>query len=172
MAIVRLDLKEKQIYVLNAIVVLNNGELKMSNYFERPTIYVSHPIRGRNGDMKDNCKKAINGVRKLRKLFPEIDFYVPAEGDLVLQILYNSNKLSERNILWADKEVLRNCHGWFFYKFDESSGSEIERAEAIKCGFVEDTEHDIIYDISKANFNKIRRSFIPIVELAIKEFRR
>jgi len=143
----------------------------MSNYFERPTIYISHPIRWQNGDMKGNCKRVIRAIRKVRKLFPEVVFHVPAEGDLTLQILYNAGKLSEKNILWADTEILKSCHGWCYYRFDESSGSEIERKQAIKCGFVENTEHDIVYDISKASYCVIRDTFNPIVKKAIKQFR-
>ncbi len=143
------------------------------NYFDRPTIYVSHAIRGTSGDMKGNCRKAQAGVRKLRLLFPEVDFYLPADGDLVIQVLYRAKKLGEKDILWADFEILRACHGWFFYRFEDSSGSEQEREIAISVNFVGvgDTDTDIRYDLSKANFSKIRRTFLPIVERTIKNFR-
>ncbi|KKL06729.1 hypothetical protein LCGC14_2593100 [marine sediment metagenome] len=146
----------------------------MSNkYFDRPTIFVSHAIRGTSGDMKGNCRKAQTGVRKLRVLFPEVDFYLPADGDLVLQVLSNAKRLGEKDILWADFEILRACSGWFFYHFEDSFGSEQEREVAISVDFVGvgDTDRDVRYDLGKANFSKIRRTFLPIVESAIKNFR-
>lgn len=144
----------------------------MSNkYFQKPTIYVSHAILGVSGDMEGNCRIAQAGVRKLRQLFPEVDWYLPADSDLVLQILYNAGRLSIRNILWADLEILKACSGWFFYRFEESKGSEIERIGAKAAGLVEDEENDVRYDIGKANFSKIRRTFLPIVEKTIKNFR-
>ena len=142
-----------------------------SKYFNKPTIYVSHAIRGTNGDMKGNCEKAIRGINRVQSLFPEVDFYVPAQGDLVLQILYNSGRLSESSILEADLEILHNCHGYMFYHFDDSSGSETERIEAIDCGFVKDNEHDIYFDLSKANYDVVRSNIAPIVQKCIKRFR-
>lgn len=144
----------------------------MNKYFNKPTIYVSHAILGTNKDMEGNCAKAIKAIKKLRRLFPEVNFYLPADSDLVLQILYKAKKLSVKNILWADLEILRNCNQWFYYRFDESKGSETERTEAIKCGFVEGEEHDIRYNIGKANYTLIRQTFEPIVYKAIKNFRR
>lgn len=143
----------------------------MSKYFNRPTIYVSTPIRGTNDDMIGNCKKAIAGIVKLRPLFPEIYFYVPAEHDELIQILYNNKQLTEKQILDADLELLRGCHGWFFYHFDESKGSEIERKEAIRVGLIEGAENDIVFDISKANYTVLRKRFNPIVDTAIRRFR-
>lgn len=135
----------------------------------------SHPILGSNGDMVGNCKKATKAFQKVRKLFPEVDFYVPSESDRVLQILYNANKLTVDEIIWADLEILRNCNSWCFYHFDESKGCEKERQEAIRCCLLDEVywnKNDIYYDISKANYNKIRNTFIPIVEQAIQNFRR
>lgn len=145
----------------------------MSKYFSKPTIYVSTPIRGTNNDMIGNCKKAIAGIVKLRPLFPEIYFYVPAEHDELIQILYNNKQLTEKQILDADLELLRGCHGWFFYHFDESRGSEIERAEACKMKLVTGIKlTDIQFDLSKASYTVLRKRFQPIVESAIRRFRR
>lgn len=110
-------------------------------------------------------------MSKVERLFPEVDLYIPARGDLVLQILYSSGKVSEKIILDADLEIVRNCHGWCYYHFDESSGAEIEWAQAVDCGFVEMHEHDICYDIGKASYSVIRKSFMPIVEKCIQNFR-
>ncbi|KKL24824.1 hypothetical protein LCGC14_2411440 [marine sediment metagenome] len=140
-------------------------------YFDKPTIYVSHPIRGVSGDMKGNCHKAQVGIRKLRHLFPEVDWHLPADGDLIIQILYDVGELSEKAILDADLEILRACSGWFYYRFEESGGSEIERKGAIQANLVDGEEHDVRYDLSKASYPAIRKTFNPIVAKAVKRFR-
>lgn len=147
----------------------------MSKLFDRPTIYISHAIRGVSGDMKGNCKKAQKAVEKLRKLFPDINFYCPADNDLIIQILCNSGRLSEEDVLWADCEILAACDGWIFYAFEPSKGSELERSEALFQGFIQYlTPHsnDIMFDISKANYSKLRSVFTPIVNEATEHFRR
>ncbi len=143
----------------------------MSKYFSKPTIYVSHAILGTTGNMQQNCRIAQAGVRKLRILFPEVDWYLPADSDLVLQILFKAKKLSVSNILWADFEILKECSGWFYYRFEESSGSEDERQIAISAGLVKGEEYDVRYNLAKANYNKIRKTFLPIVNETIKRFR-
>jgi len=143
----------------------------MSNYFNKPTIYVSTPIRGTNDDMIGNCQIALKGVLKLRRLYPDIYFYLPAEHDELIQILYNNGKLTEEEILDGDLELLRGCNGWFFYHFDESRGSEIERTEAQRIGLVDEGQHDVRYDLAKASYPAIRKTFNPIIESAILNFR-
>jgi hypothetical protein len=138
---------------------------------------MSHPIRGTNNDFDGNCKKAVAAAKRLRNVFPEVDFYVPAEHDLVVQWLYFNKKVSEKNVLDADLHILRHCHGWFFYKFDESSGGNIEEKEAIKLGYCPNPHSSIGYQtiftfqIEKANYDYLRKAFGPVVEAAKKRFR-
>jgi hypothetical protein len=122
--------------------------------------------------MVGNCKKAIQGINKIRPLFPEIYFYLPAEHDELIQILYNNKQLTEKQILDGDLELVRQSDGWFFYRFDKSRGSEVERLEAMRIGLVDCNENDIVFDISKASYTVLRKRFQPIVESAIKRFRR
>lgn len=144
--------------------------------FNNTTVYMSHPILGSNGDMEGNCKKAISAVKRLRNVFPEVDFYCPAESDLVLRILYKKGKLPADSILEADLEILRNCHGWFFYKFDESKGALKEMCQAVDLNFHKCAKHgrlhcEFTFDIEKANYAYLRRTFTPIVEQSKKRFR-
>jgi hypothetical protein len=140
--------------------------------FNRPTIYVSHPIRGTTGKIKDNCEKVERAVHRLRKLFPEVDWYVPAEHDLTLQILTAADKLSIDDVMFADLQILNACHGWFFYQFDDSNGSEIEAEQAVLIGLISPgTNYRIRYSIEKANNNILRKDFTPIVEEAVERFR-
>jgi hypothetical protein len=115
--------------------------------------------------------KAKKAAEKIENIFPEMQIYCPGTHDLPISILIEAKKLSIKNILWADLEILRNCDQWFYYRFDESKGSETERAEAIKCRFIEGEEHDIRFDIGKANYTIIRQTFEPIVYKAIRNFR-
>ena len=117
-----------------------------------------------------NCKKAMIICRKLRQLFPEINWYVPAESDTVLQVLYNAGKLSVDKILWADLEILSECNGWVFFKWDESNGCERERKWAERYGL--EREDSIIVDnAAKMNYTSLRRRMLPIVEAALKHYR-
>lgn len=139
--------------------------------FNNTTIYISHPIRGTNDDFEGNCKKATLAARRLRNVFPEVHWYVPAEHDLALQWLYFNKKVNETDILNADLHILQHCNGWFFYKFDESKGSTVEQDEAIRLNFC--AEHNCIFtfDIEKANYAYLRKTFTPLVEAAKRRFR-
>ena len=117
-----------------------------------------------------NCKKAMIICRKLRQLFPEINWYVPAESDTVLQVLYNAGKLSVDKILWADLEILSECNGWVFFKWDESGGCERERKWAERYG-LEREDSTIVDNAAKMNYTSLRRRMLPIVEAAIRHYR-
>jgi hypothetical protein len=142
------------------------------NFFDQPTIYVSHPIRGSNNDFDGNCRKANAAAEKLNRVFPEVNWYVPSEHDLVLQILWRDKIITEDNILTADLEILRNCHGWCFLHWDESSGSMLEWNQAKKVGLTSDKEDWIVADISKASYSYLRRRFTDLVEAAKERYRR
>jgi len=82
---------------------------------EKFKIYVSHSIRGPKGcnasdaDMKKNCERIIKVVEKLRKLHPEIDFYVPAEHEDFVQKAYKKKYITEDQILKIDCEIIDEC---------------------------------------------------------------
>ena len=120
--------------------------------------------------MVGNCKKAMIICRKLRQLFPEINWYVPAESDTVLQVLYNAGKLSVDKILWADLEILSECNGWVFFKWDESNGCERERKWAERYG-LEREDSTIVDNAAKMNYTSLRRRMLPIVTDAIRHYR-
>lgn len=139
-----------------------------SKPFTNVTLYMSHPVGNK---VERNCTKAIAAVKRLRNVFPEVDFYVPAESELPLYFLRKANKVKIRDIVDADLEILKKCHGWFFYKFDESPGSTIEQDEAIRLGFC--SEHKTIFtmNIEKSNYDYLRRAFGPVIEAAKRRFR-
>lgn len=138
---------------------------------ENTTLYMSHPIRGSNDDFEGNCKKAVAAAKRLRNVFPEVDLYVPAEHDLAIQWLYFNKKVSENDILAADLHILRHCHGWMWYKFDESKGSTIEQDEAIELGFCDEYDCIFIMEIEKASYSYLRTAFMPLIESAKRRFR-
>jgi len=148
----------------------------MSKMFSNCTLYMSHPIRGSNNDFEGNCKKAVAATKRLRNVFPEIDLYVPAEHDLVVQWLYFNKKVSEDDILAADLYILRHCSGWIWYKFDESKGSVVELEEAMKLGYWENPHSSFqtvfTFDIEKANYDYLRKAFGPVIEAAKRRFRK
>lgn len=146
--------------------------------FNRPTIYTSHPIRGISKNIEKNCKKAASAVRRLRKVFPEVDFYCPAEHDLTLQILTSDGRLTVDDVMYADIMILKACHGWMYYSFEHSKGSEIEQNYAIDLGLSDalDSNGNYVrtifsYDIEKASNSVIRKDFGPLVEFTIHNFK-
>jgi len=153
---------------------------KIDIKFERPTIYVSHPIRGTSGDMKKNCDKALESAEILRDLYPHVNWYIPAEHDLELQILYTERGLTEEDILYADCRVLENCDGWCWLKWEDSHGSFVELQHAQKCGlnrvqeihpgYIITTDCIINVDLCSIDIIKILRIFNPIVNNAIERF--
>lgn len=140
--------------------------------FDRPTLYCSHPIRGISGDIQGNCRKALACAKRMGKVFPEVNFYVPASGDLTLQILTEANKLDIDDIMFADLQILRACHGYVWLKWEDSSGSEIERKEAERLGLTVGNIDVIRDDLSKANYGVIRNRLNDLVERAVERYRR
>lgn len=140
--------------------------------FTRPTIYTSHPIRGVSGDIQGNCQKALAITRRLEKCFPEVIFYVPAAGDLTLQILSHYGRLSVEDIMFADTMILKACHGYVWLNWEPSKGCEIEWDDAQKIGLTVGNEDVIKDDLSKASYQVIRRRLSDCVEAAVNRFRR
>jgi hypothetical protein len=143
----------------------------MEIVFEKPTIYMSHPIRGSNNDIQGNCKKALAAGRRLARVFPEIDFYIPAAHDLTMQILTQDGKLTIDDVMYADLEILRVCHGWMFYNFDDSAGSRMEWKEAYEIGLTNEFDNWYLYDIEKASYQKLRKDFANLIDATLKRFR-
>ena len=77
------------------------------------TAYFSHPIRGRAGDKatqkeKDaNCKDAILVARLIRKRFPELEIYVPAEMDEFPDVACKQGYLTIDQLLAIDCEIVK-----------------------------------------------------------------
>lgn len=74
--------------------------------------YVSHSIRGKLGvnatpeSMAENNRLAHETVVLMRCVLPEIHFYVPGEHDEVISLLYQDGRLNEKDILWADCQII------------------------------------------------------------------
>jgi hypothetical protein len=138
--------------------------------FKRPTLYVSHPIRGESNNVTKNCNKATAAVRRLRRVFPEIDFYCPGENNLVLQILLNVYSWSVDEVLFADLMILGACHGWMKYSFEGSEGAQIEQERACWLN-ISDGSEIFTYDIEKLSYQKTRKDFGPLIEKTVKRFK-
>lgn len=98
-------------------------------------IYVSHPIRGvaKNPDMIANCAKAIHFAERLRRAFPEITFFCPAEGEWKITRLWKAGIISVEDILWADTEQVKECDAVIIYDWERqlSSGMKKEKTVAM-----------------------------------------
>lgn len=141
------------------------------------TLYMSHSIFGDNGDIFCNCEKATRVANKIRKTFPEIKVYCPAESELVLWTLRDMGVLGTEDILSADCKILRACHGWFWWYTGPSKGCEQELQAAFEIGLTpivgrNTRTGEIIQDLLKANYGEVRRILSPIVDAAITRFRK
>jgi len=78
-------------------------------------VYVSHSIRGPNGgdatkeDMDYNCDRIKLLVNRVRKIFPDVEFYVPAESEEFVGIAYRNGIVNEKQILDIDCIILDGC---------------------------------------------------------------
>ena len=83
--------------------------------------YLSHAIRGKAGpdashDLQTyNCRDAILIATALRKLFPKLTLYVPAENEIFVQIAYDTGHLGEKQILDIDCRIIDNLDGVLVY---------------------------------------------------------
>ncbi len=97
--------------------------------------YFSHAIRGKLGvaatpeSMAANNRLAHKAAVLMRCILPEIRFYVPGEVDEVISLLYQDGRLTERDILWADCQIIeRTCDILLAWSPDNfiSTGMQIE----------------------------------------------
>jgi hypothetical protein len=97
-------------------------------------IYLSHSIRGVKGadatdeDMRSNNLRATNFGIQLRAIFPDIDFYVPGDGDEFVMIAYRKKYLDENKILDVDCEIVDACNAILVFAPDQfvSNGMMVE----------------------------------------------
>ena len=140
--------------------------------FKKPTIYMSHSVRGDGSrTIEENCDRACRVAEKIRRTFPEIGIYCPAEHDHALQILWKAKKVSIKDIMYADLEILKSCHEWFWWFTGDSDGCREEMSEAVSLfswglGFSRVIESDLL----KANYSDCRRVLGPVVKAAKKNF--
>ena len=108
-------------------------------------IYMSHSIRGKDGDkatqetVDKNCLAAIKAGEHLRSYFldwyrmdgfPEIELYIPAEGDEFVQIAHDKKMIDIDQILDVDCEILNRRHMLLVWGKYVSGGMEVEIAHA------------------------------------------
>lgn len=97
-------------------------------------VYTSHPIRGSKGihatqeDMEKNCEIARKFGDELRRDFPGVEFYVPADHEEFVRIAWMNNLLTEKEILSVDCEIILGCCGVIAYSPDGhiSKGMRVE----------------------------------------------
>lgn len=86
--------------------------------------YISHSIRGKHGkdatkeQMDENNSKAIQFGKELRKVFPTLDLYVPAEHDEFILEAYLHGRITEEEILDTDCNILAKRNFLLVYSPD------------------------------------------------------
>jgi hypothetical protein len=96
-------------------------------------IFCSHPIRGASGDVEGNSKKALGYAKRLRKDFPEVEWYIPAEQDRFPQTAMFYEFMTIEQVLEVDLEILYQCDGLLSFYWEKSEGVEKEFEFAIEC---------------------------------------
>lgn len=138
--------------------------------FDAPSIYVSHPLRPNKYSREENIKIAYSCANRLRTLFPEINFYIPAEGEPIFQVVKDTALITENELIkQIDLKILERCQAHIILYWDSSHGCIMERNHSILLGIPYIT---IPWFINKASYTQVRRALTPIVERAIRDFRR
>lgn len=96
-------------------------------------IYLSHSIRGSAGkdatptQMQLNCNTAIEIGKRLRKTFPNIDFYIPGESEPFVQRAFDKKYMNEKQILDVDCSIIDSCDAVIIYipEDDELNGGRL-----------------------------------------------
>jgi len=131
--------------------------------------YLSHPIRGKNGDkatkgeMEANRQEAMAVAEELEKAIPYLDLYVPARHDEFPSILWELEKIDVNDILDVDCEILSRRDVMIIYcpdgKPSKGMMKEIEYAQSV-AGI----PTLIINDASPQSIQKVKRmleSYFP-----------
>lgn len=138
--------------------------------FDQPTIYVSHPIRPNKYSRKENLRLAISCAEKLRALFPEVHFYIPAEGEPVFQAVKEAKLLDEESLIdEIDLRILAKCDGQIVLYWSSSNGCIKERKFAVNKNIPSIT---IPWFINKASYTQVRQTLTPFINNIINNFRR
>lgn len=105
-------------------------------------VYLSHSIMGWKGltatdeDMKANCIKAVEFGNQLRKKFPTLNLYLPAEHEEFVHKAYKFKLLTIEQILDIDCAIVGEQDFLIVYAPDAhlSSGMRTEIQYAQECG--------------------------------------
>ncbi|MCK5608846.1 hypothetical protein KAR91_43640 [Candidatus Pacearchaeota archaeon] len=118
-------------------------------------IYVSHSIRGIKGatatheDMIINCRRAITFTKELRLLFPDIDFYTPAEHEFPpVGYLLRKNYVTVKQVLEIDCEIVSERSMTLAWSPDQFISNGMMRE--IICASVAGKDVAVVRDIYEA----------------------
>jgi len=113
---------------------------------KKPTIYLAHPMRGKKGDTKEsnidyayqnrNCEIAIRNLKVLRKNFPMVNWYCPAEVEIPVQMGHRLGYLDTEQILDIDFNIIKRiCSGALIHRWEDSVGADKETARCVEWGY-------------------------------------
>jgi len=102
-------------------------------------LYLSHPIRGKDGDeatnqqIEENCQFACDIAMMIKDaLTAGTDIYVPGAHDEFVQIAYKKGFITEEQILDVDCTIIDKCNAIILYAPDDIiyGGCAIEKHHA------------------------------------------
>lgn len=145
-------------------------QCKLINSPKTTAVYLSHYIRGPKGldatpqDIIDCSNDALRFVDQLRRTFPELDVYVPAEHDEFVDLAYKDGFLTEEQLLDIDCTILgkRDCviaYAPDNYKLSRGMQKEVDYA------FIAGIPRIILKEFGEVSI----RNFIDLVVLEKKQ---
>jgi len=105
----------------------------------RPTIYYSHPIAGKNKPDADythenvNCDIATKNILWLRKTFPQVRWYCPGEVEIPVQTARILQLLTVDQVLDIDFHIIKTrCRGGLLHPWEPSKGLNKEQERFVE----------------------------------------
>lgn len=127
--------------------------------------YVSHPIRGKYGinathqQMVDNNNKAIKFGIFIKKTFPAIQWYVPADHNELVIIAFEKGYLNEGTILDIDCSIIDTCNFMLVFSPDDY----ISRGMKIEINHCTKTHKTIVQTPLDGNYDEYIKNLVEAV---------
>jgi len=118
--------------------------IRKGDEMRKPKIYYAHPMRGKLGSKGDgeygyqnkNSDIAIENVKWLRIVFPQVEWYCPGEVETPVQMFTKLGYITTPQILYMDICVLQQlCQGGLIHRWEPSEGADGEMKRCQELGY-------------------------------------
>ena len=126
-------------------------------------VYFSHSIRGKKGsdctlaEQQQNCQDAIDMANEIRRQCPWLDLYVPAENEEFVQIAFEREYLTEKQILEIDCLIAD--------KYNDAMLILIPKGDELQGGRLYEFSHAIDNLIPTCQYGTVKRAVEFLTEI-------